>query len=137
MKDALLSAKHMIDQASDRNIAVNEHVVRDVATRALAVANHNSEVDDIAWQTAAAAISYIFAQRASFRAPVQGPNCFTTVPQWVLAESITATQTTIPVRPVYSSCTLNLDLTAGGIAQTFDNGFTCKGCFVTYSGGPL
>jgi hypothetical protein len=113
-------------------------LVLGAGSRAVSAAQHNPRLAQIAWQTASAAISYGSALRVSFKVPTTVPDCFATKPQWVLAKDINETETVIPIRPIYSSCKLNLDpAPEHGEVRSYEHGFTCRDCVVTYSGGSL
>jgi hypothetical protein len=138
LEEVLASAKAVLDEALTQGLALDETLVLDAGTRAISVARHRPRLVQIGWQTASAAISYGSAQSVSFKLPMSVPDCFATQPQWVLAKDITATDTVIPVRPIYSSCKLELDLAPGrGKTRAYEHGLTCRECVVTYSGGPL
>lgn len=138
LEEVFVSAKAVLDEALTQGLALDETLVLDAGTRAISVARHRPRLVQAGWQTASAATSYGSALSVSFKLPMSFPDCFTTQPQWVLAKNINATATVIPVRPVYSSCKLNLDLVPGrGKARAYEHGLTCRECVVAYSGGPL
>jgi len=137
LQESLLSANRILDEARIRRVGLDDALVFDVGARAIWAAQKNRRLDSIAWQTVSAVISYASAQAMAFKAPGPVPDCYGTKPQWLLAQNINSTQTTIPLRPIYSSCKLSLDATPTEVPHTFENGLTCKDCSVTYSGGAL
>jgi hypothetical protein len=138
LANLLLAAKQVLEEGRTRAIALDETLVLGAGSRAVSAAQNDPRLAQIAWQTASAAISYGSALRVSFKIPATVPDCFATKPQWVLAKDINQTETVIPIRPIYSSCKLNLDVDLGHReVRAYDHGFTCRDCVVTYSGGPL
>ncbi len=55
----------------------------------------------------------------------------------MLAKALNDTETTVLLKPIYSSCVLSLDLTPGKAPVVYENGFGCNHCVVTYPGGQL
>jgi hypothetical protein len=133
----LVEAHRILVLARDRRIKLDEALVLDAGKRALSAAHRGSDLEYLAWQTASAAISYASALQVSFAVPAAVPDCFRTKPQWVLAQAINDTQTTIAVKPIFSSCRLDLDLARGEKPRTYEHGFSCTGCLVTYGGEEL
>ena len=105
--------------------------------RAIEAAERGPDLRIAAWNAASAAISYGSALGVDFNVPSDLRDCSLTSPQWVLAKGITDTETTLLLKPIYSSCRLSLDLTLSKKATVYENGFSCKHCIVAYMGGPL
>jgi hypothetical protein len=138
LANLLVSAKQVMEEGRTGAIVLDETLVLDAGSRAVSAAQHDQRLAQIAWQTASAAISYGSALRVSFRVTATIPDCLATKPQWVLAKDINETETVIPIRPIYSSCRLNLDMAPGqGEVHAYENGFTCRDCVVTYRGAQL
>lgn len=137
LSNRLASAKRVLEEGRSRATGLDATLVIEVGNRAASAA-HDKRLTQIAWQTASAAISYGSALLVSFKVRAIAPDCFVTTPQMVLAKDINATETVIPIRPIYSSCQLSLDVAPGrGESRVYEHGFTCRDCVVTYSGGPL
>ncbi len=148
LSQSLAHATAIFDTARNRKVALNMTLVIEAGSRAIETAERRSDIRSVAWQSVAAAIAYGSALQTHFNIPLDLRDCSDRPPQWVLAKGINDTETTLLLRPVYSSCGLNLDLesTTAGLAWpdgshhkpvVYENGFECRSCVVVYTGGPL
>lgn len=148
LPQSLAVATVIFDNARARKVALNITLVVEAGSRAIETAERRPDIQGVAWQSASAAIAYGSALQAHFDVPLDLPDCSNRLPQWVLAKGINDTETTLLLRPVYSSCRLELDLgsrTAGLFwldgshhkPVVYENGFECRSCVVIYTGGQL
>jgi hypothetical protein len=148
LPQSLVAAAAIFDAARTRKVALNITLVVEAGSRAIDAAEMRPDIRGGAWQTASAAIDYGSALQAHFNVPLDLPDCSSRPPQWVLAKGINDTETALLLRPVFSSCRLDLDLgssTAGLILPDgsrhkpveYENGFECRSCAVVYTGGQL